>query len=520
MNKHSIISLLAWCFAAVSLAACSDGEGIDPSSAEPVVAYPYETLVADLNKADNLPVVAIVKSEAGLRSVALAILTDGGETIPVSTVTEFFDRHSFSLSEKINYKSGYAQAVVSAEDLLGCRAEAALPIRIIDIVEPPVIVFSPESWEYDETVGGDLPNTRFVVTSEVALKSIEMFRVSTEGQTQYGGTVTGGDTDPWVRYEFDALIAYGENDRGFRVRAVDSYDQVRIVSLPVKYKTVPPPTVTPAAETIVAERDESKAVVLDIESMAGVVKVELFLRKGKTVGSDPVLSKTYADKPNTLAFAESLAFSDDVSGVRAVVTDNVGRSTSVDIKAIVGMEFVEDAVIGGIGFTDGNASQPGVYSLFSLKYMKTLPMTEVLDNATSTSADVDICYYNMSNKTFRIYSPDGEKKSEYKAADGRTLSNLPAAVLTRYQLRNDIDFDSATAATITEQIVAGQLTLSRIDANVGDVIAFKTGGKSSAGGNRVGILKVMDIVSYTTETGAPKDTQKSTVIVSVKFPKE
>ena len=102
----------------------------------------------------------------------------------------------------------------------------------------------------------------------------------------------------------------------------------------------------------------------------------------------------------------------------------------------------------------------------------------------------------------------------------RTLNNLPAAVLTRYQLRNDIDFDSATAAMITEQIVAGQLTLSRIDANVGDVIAFKTGGKSSAGGNRVGILKVMDIVSYTTETGAPKDTQKSTVIVSVKFPKE
>ena len=169
MNKHSIISLLAWCFAAVSLAACSDGEGIDPSSAEPVVAYPYETLVADLNKADNLPVVAIVKSEAGLRSVALAILTDGGETIPVSTVTEFFDRHSFSLSEKINYKSDYVSAVVSAEDLLGRRTEAALPIRIIDIVEPPVIVFSPESWEYDETVGGDIPRTHIEVSSPAML---------------------------------------------------------------------------------------------------------------------------------------------------------------------------------------------------------------------------------------------------------------------------------------------------------------------------------------------------------------
>ncbi|MDE6508018.1 MAG: hypothetical protein K2L04_06115 [Alistipes sp.] len=520
MNKHLIISLLAWCFAAVSLAACSDDEGLDPSAAKPVVAYPYDTLVADLNMVDNLPVIAVVKSETGLRSVSLSIRTAEGGEVPVTTVTEFFDRNSYSLAESIAYKADYVAAVVAAVDLLGRSAEAELPIEIVDIVEPPQIVFTPESWTYDETVGGDLPNTHFVVTSEVALKSIEMFRVSTEGQTQYGGTVTGGDTDPWVRYEFDALIAYGENDRGFRVRAVDSYDQVRIVSLPVKYKTVPPPTVTPATETIVAERDESKAVALDIESMAGVVKVELFLRKGKTVASEPVLTKTYAEKLNKLAFAEQIEFTDDVSGVRAVVTDNVGRSSTVDIKAIVGMEFVEDAIIGSIGFTDGNASQPGVYSLFSLKYMTTLPMTEVLDNATSTSADVDICYYNMSNKTFRIYSPDGEKKSEYKVADGRTLSNLPAAVLTRYQLRNDIDFDSATVATISEQVIAGQLTSSRIDANVGDVIAFKTGGKSSAGGNRVGILKVVNIVSYTTETGAAKDTQKSTVTVAIKFPKQ
>lgn len=520
MNKHSIISLLAWCLAAVSLAACSDDSGLDPSSAEPVVAYPYDTLVADLNMVDNLPVIAIVKSETGLRSVSLSILTSAGDKVPVTTVTEFFDRNSYSLSESVSYKADYVSAVVSAVDLLGRSAEAALPIKIIGIVEPPQILFTPDSWTYDETVGGDKPNTCFVVTSEVALKSIEMFRVSTEGQTQYGGTVTGGDTDPWTRYEFDARIDYGENDRSFRVRAVDTYDQVRIVSLPVKYKTVPPPTVTPAAESIVAERNESKAVAFDIESLAGVVKVELFLRKGKTLETTPALTKTYADKPHTLAFAEPLTFSDDVSGVRAVVTDNVGRSSSADIKAIVAMEFVSDAVIGGIGFTDGNASQPGVYSLFSLKHMKTLPMTEVLDNATSTSADVDICYYNMSNKTFRIYSPDGEKKGEYKVADERTLSNLPAAVLTRYQLRNDIDFDSATAATISEQVIAGQLTSSRIDANVGDVIAFKTGGKSSAGGNRVGILKVVNIVSYTTESGDPKDTQKSTVTVAIKFPKQ
>ena len=79
MNKNRIIVLLAWLLGAVSLAACSEDDGLDPSSSEPVVAYPYDTLVADLNMVDNLPVVAVVKSEAGLRSVALTILTSEGE---------------------------------------------------------------------------------------------------------------------------------------------------------------------------------------------------------------------------------------------------------------------------------------------------------------------------------------------------------------------------------------------------------------------------------------------------------
>lgn len=511
MNKNRIIVLLAWLLGAVSLAACSEDDGLDPSSSEPVVAYPYDTLVADLNMVDNLPVVAMVKSEAGLRSVALTILTSEGEQVPVTTVTEFFNPKSYSLSETINYKSDYVQAVVTAEDLLGRRAEAVLPIEIIDVVEPPMIVFTPESWEYDETIGGDLPNTRFTVTSEVALKRIEMFRVSVEGQTQYGGAVTGGDTDPWTSYEFDALIAYGENDRSFRVRAVDVYDQVRIVSLPVKYKTVPPPTVVPAAETIVAERNERKAVPLTIESMAGVVKVELFLKKGKIVATEPVLTKEYSDKPNTLAFAEEIEFTDDISGVRAVVTDNVGRSTSVDIKALVGMELAENVVMGAKGYSDGNASRPGIYSFFSLKYMKGLALSEIVANKTDTSVDADWLFYDM-NGNVRIYFPGGNKANEYAYASG-TSKDLPQ-VQTRYQLRNDIDFENATAATIAEQVIAEQVASTELTGlQAGNVIAFKTGTKSSAGGGRVGLIKIVD---YTRNT----NTSLSTFTIVVKFPKK
>ncbi|MFR0764237.1 MAG: hypothetical protein ACLSHL_09860 [Alistipes communis] len=90
-----------------------------------------------LNMVDNLPVVAIVKSEAGLKSVSLSINTSDGETVPVTTVTEFFNAKSYSLAEDINYEPNYTEAVIEAVDLLGRKAEAKMPISIVDVVEAP-----------------------------------------------------------------------------------------------------------------------------------------------------------------------------------------------------------------------------------------------------------------------------------------------------------------------------------------------------------------------------------------------
>ena len=157
MNKR-LFTILAGIFAVMSFAACNDDEGIDPSAAEPTITYAYDTLEADLNVVDNLPVVAIVKSEAGLKSVSLSINTSDGETVPVTTVTEFFNVRSYSLAEEINYESNYTEAVIEAVDLLGRKAEAKMPISIIDVVEAPSIVFTPAKWSYDETVGGEKPH--------------------------------------------------------------------------------------------------------------------------------------------------------------------------------------------------------------------------------------------------------------------------------------------------------------------------------------------------------------------------
>ena len=81
MNKR-LFTILAGIFAVVSFAACNDDDGIDPSSAEPTITYAYDALEADLNKVDNLPIVAVVKSEAGLQSVSLDILTSDDVGFP------------------------------------------------------------------------------------------------------------------------------------------------------------------------------------------------------------------------------------------------------------------------------------------------------------------------------------------------------------------------------------------------------------------------------------------------------
>ncbi|MFR0764238.1 MAG: hypothetical protein ACLSHL_09865 [Alistipes communis] len=56
---------------------------------------------------------------------------------------------------------------------------------------------------------------------------------------------------------------------------------MRIETMQVQYKTVPPPTVTFADGTIFADKDEEKAVNISIESQAGVVKVEFVPHGGQ-----------------------------------------------------------------------------------------------------------------------------------------------------------------------------------------------------------------------------------------------
>ena len=513
MNKR-LFTILAGIFAVLSFAACNDDDGIDPSAAEPTITYAYDTLEADLNVVDNLPIVAVVKSEAGLKSVTLSVRTSGGETIPVTTVTDFFNRKSYSLSENINYEADYTEAVIEAVDLLGRKAEAKMPISIVDVVEPPMVVFTPESINYDETVGGTMPNTHFTVSSKAGLQRIEMYRVTRLGQQDYGYPIdfTNGEKD----YTFDELINYGEDDRSFKVKATDIYDQVRIVSLPVTYKTVPPPAVTFVQTTITADKNEEKAVEIGIESQAGVVKVELFRVEGKTETS--VKTTTY-EKLNTLNYAEKMTFTNATSGVKVIVTDNVGRTTTATTKAIVNMVYVESVQVGSHVLTEGNANYPGVYALLSLKDMKTYALSSVLGDSQA-EANIDLKVYVFGGQAvLRLYAIDGgtNTKSNEFTWNGKTVMDMTVQNKTRLlKLPATFDFDSATAETISSSITPSNVSSNGINPMVvGDVIAFKTADTSSSGGGRIGIMKLVDNVQ-----AASNNVTSRVLTFSIKFPKE
>lgn len=132
IRKLYILFILGLC---MGFAACSDdNDGVDPNAAAPVIKFPMEQLDVDLNKVDNLPVVAIIKSQAGLQSVNMKIQTIEGTT-EYKTVTDFFNPNSYSLSENLEYNANFKAFIIEATDKLNHVTSETLAISVTDVME-------------------------------------------------------------------------------------------------------------------------------------------------------------------------------------------------------------------------------------------------------------------------------------------------------------------------------------------------------------------------------------------------
>ena len=493
INKIKSVLLVA--LALFAFVSCEkDGEIIDPSSNLPVISYPYDSISVDLNEIDNLPIIAFIKSEAGLRSVELSIITTESDTILINSFTDFFNDKNYSLSETMNYKNNFKSALVTATDKLNRVEVQELPIEVADVVLPPVVTFDPERIEYDDILGGVLPKTKFIVTSTVGLKRVEMVLVTADGQEDYGFPIEFSNNE--MEYTFDEMINYNDDSRGFIVKAFDIYDQIRISTLPVVYKSVPPPTVTFIDEVIIADKGENKVVEANITSASGVVKVDLFRVDGDV--EVKIATENYSTPQKELKYSVGVEFVNATSGVKLVATDNIGKSRSESIGAVVNINYAKSISIGTHTLTEGNSTAPDIYALLSLRDMKSYKLSDCLvSDAASSNVDFKV-YAFGSSAALRIYSIDGgtgTKSNEYKFGS-KTVMDMPIQNNTKFlKVTGRIDFESATVATIEDEIISSQVVSNNINPIVvGDVIAFKTGAKSTSGAFKIGIMKLVSDV--------------------------
>lgn len=503
IHKLYALLMLGLCF---GFAACSDdNESVDPNSSAPVIKFPMEQLDIDLNKIDNLPVVAVIQSHAGLKSVTMKIQTVEGVT-EYKTVTDFFNPNSYSLSEQPEYNANYQSFIIEATDKLNHVTSKPLPIAVTDVMARPVITFDPEEIVYDELDENPvMPRTTFKIVSEAGLKKIERFLVSVSGQISKGGDELNGDKE----FAYDELIDYKEGDKGFKVKAEDKYGNITIATVPVLYKTVPVPVLTLGKELIATDEGVDTEVPMHIESVRGVREIIIY-RVEK--GLETEMSRKEFSSDQSLDYKPKVQLTEETSQLKVVVSDGrEGKEVSGTVKTYVNMEVVELQV----GSQKLANAEP--FALISLKDLKTYSVDETIASEAS-SVNVDIKFYAASSGgviSYRLYSTENEKNGEYIGSGSNSLSAIKKSNMTRFgKFPAGFDYDKATRSSIEEEYGKATVT-AKLDVAVGDVIGFKTGGSSSAGGGRMGVLKIIDVSD---KIGA--DATKRIATVEIKFPKK
>lgn len=425
IRKLYTILLIGLC---LNLVACGDdNENIDPNASAPVIKFPMEQLDVDLNKVDNLPVVAVIKSQAGLQSVTMKIQTVEG-TVEYKTVTDFFNPNSYSLSENLEYNANYQAFIIEATDKLDHIITGTLPISVTDVVERPVITFDPEEIIYDEMdENPTIPRTTFKITSEAGLKTVEMYLVSASGQESKGIINLSGEKE----YTFDEMIDYKEGDRGFKVKAEDTYGYITISTLPVTYKTIPGPSLTLTESTIFAGTDAKKGVPVQIESVRGVHEVVIYRIEN---GSEVEALRETKNGEHTLNYAPEIDFTEATSKLKVVVSDGrEGKEAIGYMKAYVNMDVATLNVGSQPLANNAHVKYPDAFGMVSLNDLKTYSVDYAIANEVNAK-NVDFKFYCFgASGSPRLYSMDNTgKDGEFSGSTGK-LSAIKVKKLNTFR---------------------------------------------------------------------------------------
>lgn len=503
--KHKIFYFLAL-FLSI-LCSCSSDDSTD--AAAPTIQFPLEQLDVDLNVVDNLPIIAVIQSQVGLQQVSVKMKTDEG-FVDYKTITDFYNENNYSLSESPEYKVEYTAVIVEASDKKGQKVSAEMPISVKGVIARPVITFSPEQITYDEMDENPvIPRTTYQIEAEAGLKSVETILVSTSGQTSLGKATLAGENT----YSFDEYIAYKEGDKGVKVIAEDTYGNTSISTMPVVYKAIPLPIVKITTPTMMAESGKETTLPLAISSTRGLKSIDVYL-----VETDKDVLAKHIEMSGETSVNKSIpvVLTESTIKVKVVVSDGrVGKEAVAYAKTFVDMNVATLNVGSQPLANTGHKDYADSYGMVSLKDMKTYTVDYAIQG--SNSANIDFKFYCFGGSAVpRLYSMDNtEKDSEFKGTTGN-LKAITTKNATRFVVLSNFDYENATITSI-KKILSSSITTSKLTPfNVGDIIAFRTGKTSTAGASKIGVMKVVNIVSA--KTLGLSNATANILIVEIKMP--
>ncbi|SOD12520.1 hypothetical protein [Pedobacter xixiisoli] len=519
MKIFKIIS----CFviAILVMNSCKKKNEVDYSSTKaPEISLILDEIKPDLNKADNIPLVCVIFSEAGLKSVKMKIVRQNVES-DFKEVTSFYDVNQYSVKELPLWDENMSFFKIIATDRADRTVEKLIPISVIKYMAPPEITFEKPEIVIDENTGTIvIPRTKFSVKGASKLTKVE---VNLYGKAGIISVPLSPAFAQGLTYDFDQEILYKDGDNALQVSATDEYGKIKIETLPIRYIAVPAPVITATGTTtlnpIIANSGTSRTLTFNVTSATGINSIRVYKVEKSVVTEIPApVSKTYNAEKNVDFSAELPAFAATNNGIRIVAFDQLGRSTQVDIKTIIDLNYSASQRIGSQFYSkDADPAYPGIYNFFSVKDLKTYNLSQFYANKTN----IDLYFYFFGGAV-RIYTPITNRPGEAWSSD--PANNVP--LLETWTGRNNtkikkyvpgsysFNFDDVTSTDLKTPAIQNYLNTASTATDfaglvAGESIFFQTSALSTAP-SKIGMMK---IESFTVD---PTNNTKGFYIVSFK----
>ncbi|MDR2628101.1 MAG: hypothetical protein LBC40_08735 [Dysgonamonadaceae bacterium] len=317
--------------------ACNDDERY-PAKGIPEVLYTTTPMKIDLNIVNNPPLIAVVQSETGLKSVRMYLLKTGDSETPwENEITYFFNKNSYSINLNVVYTEDMTGFKIVAVDLAGQTTVSILPFDITPLRNPPAVTFNEGIDELEYREGSAMPEITIKVLSEENLQYLVLSEVVNRVETKiniYGNDTlrfTGGEQSFTINMADDAY-RFKPGTTALKATAAAGpagNPKIKVGTLYVNYVVIPPPVVTfdNTAETVTV--DEFQALTLTghitAESKLSSVKYYRQTASGLTpIGSELSFDPAVDSYDFTAVLDRATV---DVTAIVVEATDATGKQT-------------------------------------------------------------------------------------------------------------------------------------------------------------------------------------------------